>query len=215
MLPDVVAINWGGMAAQVVYWLGYAIVVIVMLVVMYFVSNVLRFNIKVDEYPLYGSGNTGQFTVGKKKTNRAMWINNKTAWRSLYPLFNRKDREPFPPEYMYQGRQAYAFNMDGEWIPGKIDIQKSSTEMKAQLIPVPHYIRNWESLQYKKNAQEFAKQDWWSENRMIVMALIAVAVCCALGAFTVWITYKFAAPGVDQMSALTTAINSMNTIPGK
>jgi len=216
MAPNIpIDINWASQAANVIYWLGYVVAGIVILGVMYLLSNYIRYQISVTEYPLHGSGEKGKFTVGKKKSNKVMWINSRTAWRPLYPLFNNKEIEPFDPEYIYPGNQITVFNLDGNWIPGEIAIDKSGAEIKVELKPVPYYIRNWQSLQHKKHAREFAKQDWWSENKMLVMAVITVAICCALGAATVWMTYKFAAPSADQISSLTQAISGIGNIPSK
>lgn len=215
IIPADLAINWGSVAVKVIYWLGYIVAAIVMLALVYVAYIFTTFKIKIDEYHLRGSGQQGQFAIGKKLTNRARWVNNRTGWKSLYPLFNSKERQPFPPQYIYPGNRAVAYVVDGEWWPVSLNVINQDNVFGGEINPVPYHIRQWEALQHKKNAIEFAKQDWWSENRTIVMALIAVGICCALGAFTVWITYKFAAPSAGQMEALTTAISSLNTIPSK
>ena len=106
---------------------------------------------------MFGSGKDGVFSIGKKKKNRFKWIKKRTAWKPMLPLFNKQEVEPFDSEYIYPGNQVYAFCLNGEWIPGRVNIDKDEDTIRAEINPVPYYVRNWQSLQHKKNAQEFLR----------------------------------------------------------
>jgi hypothetical protein len=175
----------------------------------------LQYNITVTVYPLYGSTEKGIFSVGKPKTNKVMWIKKKTAWKALWPLMNKKEREPFPAEYIYSSKRVIAFELNGEWMPGQINIEQEGDKIKGQISPVPYYVRNWQSFQHKKNAQEFAENDFWSQNKYMIMMMlcgfgILVACCVAM-----YLSYKYAGGGRADIQALTSAINKFGTIPGK
>jgi len=90
----------------------------------------------------------------------------------MYPLFNKKDIEPFDQEFVYPGKQIYVFDLNGAWIPGRININKTEGKLRAEINPVPYYVRNWQSLEHKKNAQEFSEHDFWAENKIFYYAFI-------------------------------------------
>jgi hypothetical protein len=151
------------------------------------------------------------FSVGKEKNNRFKWIKNKTAWKKLWPLFNKNEIEPFDSEYMYPGNKVYAFDFNGVWIPGRINIGKTEEKFRAEINPVPHYVRNWQSLQYKKHAQEFAKHNFWEDNKQFIMAVVTVAICCAVCLGTIYFTYEFGVGGVENAGNLADALNNFGT----
>lgn len=168
-------------------------------------------------FPLYGSGKDGTFAIGKAKANRVKWANKeKTSWRTMKPWFNKKDIEPFDSEYIYQGNQIYAFELNGELSPGRLNCgQDNEDKIRGDIAMVPHYVRNWQSLQHKKNAQEFAEQDWWQENKYFVMVIVTAGLCLVMVGLTVYFTYQFATHGTQDMANLANAIKGFATIPGK
>lgn len=208
------SIDFGGGLISALYWSGYIVLVLIILGMIFTLWYLLSFNIKVNVLPLYGSGKDGIFSVQKAKKNRVKWIKKHSAWRKMWPLFNRKELEPFDSEYIYPGNQVYAFEINNEWIPGRINIQQTEKELRSQINPVPHFIRNWQSLQHKKDALEFASNNWWDENKPLIIAILTVAICCATCLISVYLTYKYLAPGRADWASLLGAIRSVNTIPG-
>jgi len=214
---DSLNLNFGSAAMfnNIFYWLGYLVVMIIILTVFVAIGYYLTFNIKCTYWPLVGSGNTTELSVGKRKTNRFKWNKSKTAWRAMFPLFNRKEVEPFDPKYVYHGKQTYAFMLGNVWIPGCINISPGENkDIQAEINPVPHYIRNWESVEFKKNAMEYAVKDWWSTNKAWVFALIGIGFCCAMCIATVYMSYKFGAGGVQATESFAQAVDKLNLIPG-
>ena len=209
-------INWLGYIAPAIKWLGYILISVAILLIFVAAYYFFAFKYKVTVFPLYGSGKDGTFAFGKPKTNKIMWNKTKTAWKTLYPLFNSKEIEPFDSEYIYPGNQLYAFELNNDLIPGRINIQKTENEIRGEINPVPYYIRNWQSLTYKKLQLEFSTPDFWTENKHYFYALIAILISCALCGATIYFTYKYAAgSGNANINALTDAIQNFGNIPGK
>ena len=210
-----ISINLAGQISQIIYYLGIILGSGLSIGTLYAVYYVSRFRIKATVFPLFGSGKDGVFSFGKPKMNRVRWVNNHTAWRSLFPLFNKKDKEPFDPEMVYPGNRIYVFALGEEWSPGRINIKQTEDEIRGEVNPVPHYVRNWQSLQHKKNAMEFAQHSFWEDNKTFIMTIVCVAICAALCLTTVYFTYKFTTTGVQQAGNVADAIRNFGSIAGK
>jgi len=177
---------------------------------MFAIYYYITFNIKATVFPLYGSGKDGVFSVGKPKTNRVKSIRKGNVWKSLWPLMNKKQREPFDAEFIYPGKRIYVFELNGEWSPGRINIQQTEDQIRAEINPVPYWVRNWADAESRIDEVEFSQQDWWAENKNMIYMLISVAICCALCGITVYLTYKFAAGGTIKIDSLTSALKGIS-----
>jgi len=205
--------NFTGMWVQVLFWVGYGLIGLLVLGVLVSIYYLLSFNVKANTWNLYGSGKDGVFSVSKQKWNRLKWINKKTAWRPLFPLFNKMELEPFDSEYVYPGKQVYAFVLNDKWMPGRINIDNTEETIRCEVNPVPYYVRNWQSLQHKKNAKEFAEHNFWEDNKYFFMVIVTAVLCLVMVGVTVYFTYKFATGGNAAMSNLANALRGFNTIP--
>lgn len=205
--------NFTGMWVQVLFWVGYGLIGLLVLGVLVAIYYLLSFNVKANTWNLYGSGKDGVFSVSKQKWNRLKWINKKTAWRPLFPLFNKMELEPFDSEYVYPGKQVYAFVLNDKWMPGRINIDNTEETIRCEVNPVPYYVRNWQSLQHKKNAKEFAEHNFWEDNKYFFMVIVTAVLCLVMVGVTVYFTYKFATGGNAAMSNLANALRGFNTIP--
>lgn len=240
---------------QVGYWLGILFASGAILAVMVAGYYYLTFRYSMTIFPLYGSGKDGVFSFGRPRGNRFKWNKRKTAWKQMLPLMNKKEIEPFDQEYIYPGNKLYAFEINNQLIPGRVNIElkpkdpnvslrekeaiedeinkllkirygetsfipcaveipQSEDEIRAKINPVPHHVREWQSLQHKKNALEFAETDWWSENKTLFTALAVTLFCCILCGFTIWYTYKFAVGGLVEGKEIAQIISSIGRIPG-
>lgn len=211
IIPGLGGANMNAIMGQTVYWFGIFLIAIVLIIVMVLIYYFTGFPIKATVFPLYGSGKDGVLAPGMMKKNRVKWVNHRTAWRSMFPLFNRVDREPFDSEYLYpgkgkKGKNIYVFEFNDTWSPGRINIDQSEDAIRAEINPVPYYIRNWQSLQHKKNAMEFAKSGFWEENKGFFITLGVVLFCCVLCGATVYLTYKYAAGGRQDARMIADAI---------
>ena len=108
----------------------------------------------------------------------------------MYPLFNSKKVEPFDDEYIYPGNRLIAFELNQQWFPGRINIDSSEEKIRGDINPVPYWVRNWQSLEHKQNSIDFAKHDFWSENKSLI-AIIVTAVVVGVVLFVVaYYTYQ-------------------------
>jgi len=207
-----IGLDVAGYISQIMYYAGIAIGSAISLATLYAIYHMLSFRIKATIFPLYGSGTDGVLSVGSPKKNSIKWVNKKTAWRSLWPLFNKVDREPFDSEMIYPGNRVYVFSLNDEWSPGRINIKQSEDEIRAEINPVPFVVRNWQSLTHKKNAMEFAQHTWWEDNKMLVMVIVCTALNLILCGVTIYFTYRFSTGGVQASTALTSAIQNFGSI---
>jgi len=210
----IMSIDWMPIVGQIVYWIMVTLFGLGFSVAGWVVYHFMSFPYKMTIWSLYGSGKDGVFSFSKPKKNRVKWNKHKNAWIKLYPLFNKKEVEPFDSEYIYPVKQIYAFELNEELMPCRINVNQSEKEIRCEINPVPHAVRNWQSLQHKKNADEYADEGWWDQNKAYVYMLLAIIFSLALCGVTVWLTYQFASLGRDDVSALTAAIKGVGNIPG-
>jgi len=208
-------VDWFSMLGGVFYWAGYILLGLVVGVVMFGAYYLMGFQVKAKVIPLYGGGESGSIGIGKPKNNRFKWVDGRKAWKPLFPLFNKLKVEPFEPEYIYPGNNVLAFKFGETFVPGKYEVKEDGKNLKAQVSPVPYYIRNWQSLAHKKTNQEYAQQGFWEDNKMFIYGVITVAICCAVALATVWLTYKFAGGGTTAINNLADSIQNFQVIPGK
>jgi len=214
ILPGMENISFAPMIAKAIYWLGITLLSFLMLGLMWFAWRMSTFKIKLTIFPLYGSSKDGIFAIGKPKFNKIKWTKNRMAWITMKPFMNHKEREPFDAEYIYPGNQVYAFELNDEFIPGRINVGLEEDEIRAGITPVPIYIRNWQSFTHKKHAEEFAKLSFWNENRTLLTALAVSVACLVVVGVTVYLTYKFNAGVITSNNGLIEAIKNFDVIKG-
>jgi len=207
-------INWLASVSSIIYWVFYGMLGLILVLAFFGIYHYLSFNIKADVFPMFGSGKDGVFSIGKMKRNRLKWTKNKTAWKKLWPLFGKGTVEPFDSEYIYPGKKVIVFELNNQWFPGRVNITQSESEIRGEINPVPYWVRNWESLEFKQNASDFAKHDFWTDNKTFIWMVLAAGICCAMVLITVWLTYKFSAGGVGAMDRLTSALQSFGGTSG-
>lgn len=206
------SIDWAGATANIAFYVGWGLAILLVVGFLAVVYYLMSFKISAQVFEMYGSGKDGIFSVGKPKRNKFKWIKNRTAWKALYPLFNKKEIEPFSSEYIYPGNKIYAFKLDDCLMPGRINIFQSEDKIRAEISPVPFYVRNWQSLQHKKHAEEFAKHDFWSDNKYFFMVLLCAGVCLVMVCVTAYLCYKMVTPMQGSAQYLADAINNFGVI---
>lgn len=208
LIPGLEGFNFTGLLGKIAYWLGYSLVMVLVLAVLAFIGYVMKYNIPITVIKVNGGVGEGNYSIGKMKKNRVCWAKNRTVWKPLHPLFNRKELQPFSPEYIYPGNKIFAFEYNDAWIPGKFVFNTKEGGLSTEIVPAPYHVRNWQSLQHKRNAMEFAKQDFWSENKTMVTAVIVVFVCMIMVLGTAYFAYKMVSMSQPSASALTNALQN-------
>lgn len=212
-IPGLESVNWMGIVSSVISWLGYILIIIIIIGVILGGYYFLSFKYKLTEFPVIGSGSENGLAIGKPIKNRLKKVNEGNSWKTLFPLFNKQEHEPFASSLIYAGKNIFAYRLGNDLIPAQINVLPDGGQMNIS--PVPHYIRNWQSMMHKKNAAEFAKHSFWEDNKYFFMVIITAAICLAIVGFTVYYTYQFATGGASQIGALTKAIEGMSTIASK
>jgi len=213
MAPDIFSnLNYLGIFAQIIYWTGWTLLAFILSALIFGIAYYFTFPLKVTVWKVYGDPNKNQVAFGKPKSNRCRWNKSKTAWVKLWPLLKQQQVKPFPPEVMYQGNNCVAYEYGNQWYPVKHDFSESKGIFMK---PIPYEIRQWQALQHKRIAMEYANHTFWDDNKILIISLIVAAINLALVGATIYFTYKFAAPGAAEMRGLADAIRGMSVIPGK
>lgn len=207
-------VEWFAAFGQAFNMVGMLLIAVVILAIFFTVGHVISFKIKATVFPMYGSGKDGIFSVGKPKKNRVKWNKQRNAWFKLYPLFSKKEIEPFDSEYIYQGNNIYVSEFNDQWTPIKIDVGEIENKQTIEFKTIPHSVRNWQSLMHQKHEVEFARQGFWEENRNLLVTLgVVFCLCCLVGA-TMYFHYKFAGGSRSDAKMVATAIDNMMAMAG-
>jgi len=215
LVPGMEGINWLGILGPVMYWLGWGLMSIAVMVGMWVGFNLSQYTIRAFVFPLYGSGKDGVYSMGTPKMNSIRWTDRKTLWKRLKPYGNKQKVQPFDAEFIYPGKKIFAFEIGDRWIPAKVNLTDLNNENGlAQITPVPSYLRSWEIITHKQIDMELQSEDFWAKNKDMMMAFftgigILIAVCV-----TVYFTYKYAGGGREVMSGLTQSLNNFMATQG-
>ena len=197
---------------KIMYWIGYAIIMIGVIVGIALVLYYKKFKFKLYYWEVSGDTKNNNYTVESIRKNKAKWNKSMTKWDLFFPLFKKKSIEPFGSEHIYPGKNVYAFKDGEDYIPAKIKLE---TLENGLVKPIPYHARAWHQLQLEEHKQEFGKKGFWDENKYFVMTIVCVAICCALAGVTVWYTYKFASGGREDINTLSQAIKGLQTYAGQ
>lgn len=200
----------GGATTNIMQYIQYFIISAGLIAGMYFFLYMSKFKIKATVYPLYGSGKDGSFSVGSPKKARLKWNKHRTAW---IKMFGRKEIEPFDSEYIYPGNKIIAFEINEEWIPGRININQTEDKIRAEINPIPYAIKNWQATQIDKYAQEFARHDFWSENKTLIAIMVTAVVVGIVLCVVAYYTYQHIDKMIPVLKTLGENVQSNYVIP--
>lgn len=202
--------GFAGVGSQIIYWLGVILFAVAFFGLVFWVYYYMGFPMRLTIFKLNGSLKGG-YELGRIKRNKMKWNKDKTAWKTLFPLFNKKELKPFESDQAYAGNKIFGYEIAGEIKP--LDISFDHEELKIK--PVEYHIRQWQSLTHKKHAEEFAEHNFWQDNKQFFMTVLTALFCCALVGVTIYFTYKFATAGTGEIRSLAEAIRGLSNIPGK
>lgn len=217
LIPAIAQINWFEVVGTVAKYVAIVLFMAACIAAAWFATYIGKFKIKALEFPLYASGDSGQYSIGRGKNQRFRWKDKtKTSWVPLLPFGNKIEVEPFSQKYVYDGNRVFCFKYGEKYVPGVINVKKDSEgNIKGDLDIVPHFMRKWQSIMHKQYAQELQKQGFWEENKYFIMGVITVAICCATALATIYISYNMVGASRADMQALTNVIRGLGNIPGR
>ncbi len=204
-----------GSFSAIGYWIGYALLIVIVLGALIVGYYYMSFPYKINVITLMASGTKDKYAVGRIKTNFAKPVRRGNAWRSMFPFMNNKDREPIGNEFMYAGKKIFVYELNGEWIPARILVNQDGEDLNVCVKAVPNHLKNWQEMENKKNAMEFANHDWWDDNKTVFTAMVVCLLCLAAACVTIYFTYKYAGGGQQAMTSLSDSIRNMNVIQGQ
>lgn len=146
------------------------------------------------------------YSVGKIVSDRIRVLKTGT-WIFL---FSRRKMEPIDSKHIYPGNKILLFDINGEFVPGKINCNKDALSIS----PIPYSVRRKAELELQQAAQDYEKQDFWTQNKTLLMGLAAVAICCVFAGFVLWLSFKKTDSVVPALNTLTDAVSNMNNIAG-
>lgn len=215
-IPGAENINYTAYLEQSIVWLGYGLILFLVVALFAIAYYLMRFKIKAVVVPIVGSGVEQGYSLGKITSNRFGWNKSKTAWVAMKPLFNKVEFQPFESRYIYVDQRVVAFQLpDGKYIAGNINLsQNESKALMATIDPIPSYLRRYDELAMKQDEVEFSNQSTWDKYGSFVTILVVGLLCCIMVGVTVYFTYKYAGPGLASTDRLANAIEKLGTIPG-
>ncbi len=218
--PINIDINTIGAFSQILFYVGWSLAVIVIFGMFAAVGYLWTFNIKVRINTLVGTTQDSMFSVSRTKSNRVkiIKINGVDKWKPLWPLMNKITHPIFDSKYIYKKGYVECFEVGKDWVPMVMDVNKKGNNVSdISLSAVPHHVREYQSLKYKQNALDFAKESFWDQNKNFILGVLTVLVCCVLCGITIWLSFKFAAGNMAEIigpiQEHTRALNNFGTIP--
>lgn len=215
-LSEVMAsVDWFSFIGQTIVWIKWGLISLCILGVMTVIYYFITYNISGTIVPLYRSGEEGNYSFGKPKKQRFCWNKGRTHWKPLFPLFNKNEVKPF--DAVYPGNKVFGFEYNKTVYEAQLSLGTLDENNKVGgfIKPVPYAVREWQAFMYRKHEQEFAKSDWWSENKTLFIALACSLALLVAALVFIYLTYKMAMPSRDMIGEWTNALKNVNTIPGK
>lgn len=198
--------NIGATIAQTMVWV---MILAAFAAVGYIIFMFITYKYKILIFKGYGDGKGG-VGIGKPKFDLAK--ENKDGSMSF--LFRRKwkQEEPFDSANVYPGNWVFVYEKDQSMIPGRVNVGE---EENLLIEPVPYAVKKKIELELQQLELDFAKEDWWSANKIFVYMMIGAAIIIAFAGFVVWMSFEKADTIVPAMQGLAESMKNFNTIPGK
>jgi len=213
-IPGIENIQLGGVASQIMYWVGYGLMIVLVFAFLMGVYYFMSYKYKVTIMQRRGMGmssDNGEHSVGRIKRDRARIVRGKGGTERWRLLFGRKYFQPPEFDAMYPGNNIFLYQTGGHaFSPVKFKCDNPS----ADFTPLPQHIRRWEQLDIQQATEDYKKQSAWDKYGTVVITMGAILFCLILVGFTVYYTYQHANGVTSSLSGLTDALKSGTVIPG-
>jgi hypothetical protein len=187
---------FAGIVPELMKWLGYIILLIFIVGVMYLIYMLVQYKIK---YIYAEEGATG---IKGIKQDKIRVIKDKGVFK--WQLMKTKEKiEPFDPKYIYPGNRVFGYKLDRDaHLPVMWNTSaKQGVEVKSRDIAF------WQNMEIQQAAVEY--RDLKERVIPMVMTLGTVVVCLILVGVTIWLTYKYIGGGLENAAG---AIRSLESI---
>lgn len=100
------------------------------------------------------------------------------------------------------------------YVPLRIGGGLSEASVRGSLDPMPTHWDKWLQSQIHENTIEFATENWWDQNKHLVMIITVSAICCVMVVGSAWLIYKMMVMGRPEASQLTSALKGFASSVG-
>lgn len=202
--------SMSGALPQLMIWLGYGLMIFVIIGIFFAVYMFIQFKYPVTVMVRGGRGTDDEWSIGRIVRDRGRIIKEKGVSK-LHLLKLRKKIEPPQLEDVYPNNSIFLYQIDEEtFLPMGLETDGETFDFK----PIPRDIRYWQSLEYQKIDEDYAKHDFWNDNKSLITAAIVGGLCLAAVVATIYFTYQFAGGHIGATKDLAGAIRNAGVITG-
>lgn len=204
-------INWAGGMAKAMYWLGYGLLVLIIIGGMFAIYLIMGYKYKVTIMQRGGTGKESEHSINKIRRDRGKEVTVKGV-KKFKLLLSRKVIQPVDYKYMYPGNNIYLYKSGPEaFHPMKLNC---STKNDGNFEQIPSDVSFWMGLTLKEVNNDYSKQDYWTKYGNITVMAGTIVFCLILVGVTVYYTYQHANQVVPALEGLSGALKSGGTIAG-
>jgi len=195
-----------------IYWLGYGLLITLMLAGMVGIFLLLGYNKKaiIMERTGTGSQNNETHNIGRIRFDRLKEFKKDGVPMWIF-LRSREVIKPVNYEHIYSGNRLFLYKTaPGTYFPFKYTVNSQ----EASFEPVPNDIQFWTMQRAKKVAQDYNKQSAWERYGNVIVMSGTVLFCLILVGVTVYYTYEHANGVTNALGGLTSAIKNNAVVSG-
>ena len=202
-LPNLpVDINWMSGISTSMYWLGYGLLVLVILGAFAAVTYLMMYKFKVTIYTV-AKESDGTYRVITKKSDRGKYV-MKDKVRKFRLLFNHKSLPPIPNESLWPKNNIFLLKInDDTYIPSP---PKLSTNKEIQMLE--NDIIFWSTTEMANANKDYSKINGWDRYGNVVVMAGTVLFCLILVGVTVYYTYQHANGVTAALGGVTEALKN-------
>ena len=213
-IPGVESINWGGILGQVMTYVGYILLTLLIFAGLFvaYIFSQYKYKVTIMQRGAIGLKNPGKETshsIGKILKDRAREYKDKNGVTKWKLLFKKKDIPP--PSYgdIYPGRNLYLYQSGASnFHPFKLTVSNPS----AVFEPIPHDIDFWTGVELREAAQDYTKKSTWEQYGSLMIMTGTVLFCLILVGVVVYFSYQHANGVVGALNGLTGSLKNVNVI---
>jgi len=213
-IPGLETMNWGGVFSQVMVYLGYLLLTVVIGLGFFvgYISRQYKYKVTIMQRGGIGlkeDGNDKIHSIGKITKDRAREYKDKNGVTKWKLLFKKKQISPPSYEDIYPGRNLYLYQSGpSNFHPFKLTVSNPS----AVFEPIPHDIDFWTGVELREAAQDYTKKSTWEQYGSLFVMTGTILFCLILVGVVVYFSYQHANGVVGALDGLTGSLKNVNVI---